>query len=119
MPSSRLGRLQRPCGRKAAATHYFSTTIEAGGLHFRSLHFETFACERREAICRAKRCLHEVYLEQRGHSRRVSSAYVDDLKLINDGGTAGLELEGGRASILRWNGCTFASVHSFGKGIER
>lgn len=114
-----LGRLQRPCGGKAAATHYFSTTIEAGGLHFRSLHFENFACERREAICRAERCLHEVYLEQGGHSRRVFSAYVDDIKLINAGGTAGLELEGGRPAILRWNGRTFAPVHSFGKGIER
>jgi len=114
-----LGRLQRPCGGKAAATHYFSTTIEAGGLHFRSLHFENFACERREAICRAERCLHQVYLEHGGHSRRVFSAYVDDMKLINTGGTAGLELEGGRPAILRWNGRTFAPVHSFGKGIER
>lgn len=114
-----LARLERPCGGKAAATHYFSTTIEAGGLHFRSLHFENFACERREVICRAERCLHEVYLEQGGHSRRVFSAYVDDIKLINAGGTAGLELEGGRPAILRWNGRAFAPVPSFGKGIER
>jgi hypothetical protein len=114
-----LGRLERQCGGKAAATHYFSTTIEAGGLQFRSLHFENFACERREAICRAERCLHEVYLERGGRSRRVFSAYVDDMKLINAGGTVGLELEGGRPAILRWNGRTFAPVHSFGKGQER
>lgn len=114
-----LARLERPCGGKAAATHYFSTTIDAGGLHFRSLHFENFACERREAICRAGRCLHEVYLEQSGHSRRVFSAYIDDMKLINADGTAGLELEGGRPGILRWNGRTFAPVHPFGKGHER
>ncbi|MDD1528947.1 hypothetical protein C7U92_16270 [Bradyrhizobium sp. WBOS7] len=114
-----LARLERPCGGKAAATHYFSTTIDAGGLHFRSLHFEDFACERREAICRAERCLHEVYLERGGRSRRVFSAYVDDMKLINAGGTVALELEGGRPAILRWNGRTFAPVHSFGKGQER
>lgn len=114
-----LSRLERQCGGKAAATHYFSTTIEAGGLHFRSVHFDNFACERREAICRADRCLHEVYLEQGGHSRRVFSAFIDDMKLINDGGTAGLEFAGDRPVILRWNGRTFAPVPLFGKGIER
>ena len=114
-----LGRLERPCGGKAAATHYFSTTIDAGGLHFRSLHFENFACERREVVCRADGCLHEIYLERSGHSRRVYSAYVDDTKLINYGGTAGLEVAGGRYQLLRWNGHAFAPVRSLGKGIER
>ncbi len=114
-----LGRLERQCGGKAAATHYFSTTIEAGGLQFRSLHFENFACERREAICRAERCLHEVYLERGGRSRRVFSAYVDDIKLINEAGIVGLQFAGDRPAILRWNGRTFVPVHSFGKGVER
>ena len=41
------------------------------------------------------------------------------MKLINAGETVGLELEGGRPAILRWNGRTFAPVHSFGKGQER
>lgn len=114
-----LIRLERQCGGKAAATHYFSTTIGAGGLHFRSLHFENFACEQREAICRADQCLHEVYLERAGHSRRVFSAYVDDIKLINEAGIVGLQFAGDRPAILRWNGRTFVPVHSFGKGVER
>ncbi|MGT2440850.1 hypothetical protein ACU4GH_39360 [Bradyrhizobium betae] len=114
-----LSRLEHICGGKAAATHYFSTTIEAGGLHFRSLHFENFACERREAVCRVDRCLHEIYLEQDGHSRRVFSAYVEDVKLTNYGGTAGLEVAGGGPPILRWNGRTFVPVRSSGKGMEQ
>lgn len=34
-----LAHLERTCASKAAATRYFSTTIDAGGQHFRSLYF--------------------------------------------------------------------------------
>lgn len=87
-----LDRLKRTCGERAAATHYFSTTIAARGLHFRSLHFENFACGRREGVCRPNGCLHEIYLVRDGRSRRVFSAYVGDVKLINVNSTIGLEV---------------------------
>lgn len=114
-----LDRLKRACGERAAATHYFSTTIAAGGLQFRSLHFENFACGRREGVCRPNGCLHQIYLEQDGRSRRVFSAYVGDVKLINVGNTIGLEVTNGQYAILRWNGQAFVPLHSSGKDTGR
>lgn len=114
-----LKRLERSCGKQATAAHYFSTTIAAGELLFRSLHFEDFACGRREAVCRFNGCLHEIYLESDGRSRRVFSAYVSDVKLINIGDTVGLEITGGRHTKLVWNGRAFVPLYLPRKDIEQ
>jgi hypothetical protein len=96
------------CGNRAAAGHYFSVSITAGGLRFWSVHFEDFACEKRAAVCRTEGCLHEVYLESRGHQRLVFSAYARDLKMTDTGGVAGVEVNHGTSNqFFRWNGTRF------------
>ena len=105
------------CGNKAAAGHYFSVSIVAGGLRFRSLHFEDFACANRASICNAQGCLHEVYLESRGRNRLVFSVRASDLKMT-DGAGAGIEVNYGTSSqFYRWNGARFApaSVRSLAR----
>lgn len=107
----------RACGSKVAAAHYFSTTIEADGLRFRSLHFEEFACEAPGAICQPGGCLHEIYLESGGRSRLVFSTYARELRMTNHGGIAGLEVLGNSVRrMLRWNGRSFVPLRSYGKG---
>lgn len=70
-PDIRRGILarERACGGKAAAAHYFSVSIEAGGCRFVPLHFEDFACANRAAVCNGGGCMHEVYLESHGRHR--------------------------------------------------
>lgn len=107
---SGLARLQAACGGKAAATHYFSTTIDAGGESFRSLHFEDFACPGRAAVCKPTGCLHEIYRVTGGRSRRVFSAYVQDVRMVDLGGVAGLVVTGSAIRVLRWNGRAFVGI---------
>lgn len=96
----------RACGSTAAAGHYFSVSIEAGGRRFVSLHFEDFACADRAAVCNGG-CLHEVYLESRGRHRLVFSVRARDLKMT-DGGAAGIEVNYGTSSqFFRWDGTRF------------
>jgi hypothetical protein len=95
------------CGNKAAAAHYFSVSIVAGGLRFTSLHFEDFACFNRASVCNAQGCLHEVYLESRGRHRLVFNAHARDLKMT-DGTAAGIEVNQGTSNqFFRWNGSRF------------
>lgn len=106
----------RACGNKAAAAHYFSVSIEAGGRRFVSLHFKDFVCGNRAAVCAADRCLHEVYLESHGRYRIVFSAHASDLKLINDG-AAGIEVTDGTSrQFFRWNGRRFSPVRTIKNG---
>jgi len=106
----------RACGNKAAAAHYFSVSIEAGGRRFVSLHFEDFVCANRAAVCAADRCLHEVYLESHGRYRVVFSTHASDLKLINDG-AAGIEVTDGTSrQLFRWNGRRFSPVRTIKNG---
>lgn len=107
---SGLARLEPACGGKAAAAHYFSTTIEAGGRSFRSLHFEEFSCSGRAAVCRPVGCLHEVYVTVGSHSRRVFSAYVQDVRMVDMDGAAGLVVTGSPSRTLRWNGRAFVGA---------
>jgi hypothetical protein len=86
---------ERACGSKAAAGHYFSVSIEAGGRHFVSLHFEDFACAVRAAVCNGGGCLHEVYSESSGRHRLVFSTRARDLRMFEDRGAVGLEVMGG------------------------
>lgn len=98
----------RACGNPAAASHYFSVSIEASGLRFRAQHFEDFACANRSAVCRPKGCLHEVFADDGKHQRLVFSIYAHDVRLTNEGGVAGLELfDAGGVSTLTWNGHRF------------
>lgn len=100
---------ERACGNAAAAGHYFSVSIEAGGRRFLSLHFEDFACTNRAALCNGGGCLHEVYLESWGRHRLVFSARARDVRLTNDGGAAGIEVtQGASKKLFRWNGRSFA-----------
>ncbi|MBX9650255.1 MAG: hypothetical protein K2X57_24740 [Xanthobacteraceae bacterium] len=99
---------ERACGNAAAAAHYFSVSIEAGGQRFVSLHFEEFVCANRGAVCNAAGCLHEVYLESGGRHRLVFSARARDVRLSKDGGVAGIEVNYGASSqFFRWNGTRF------------
>ncbi|WP_245270125.1 hypothetical protein [Nitrobacter hamburgensis] len=107
---------KRACGNKAAAAHYFSVSIEAGGRRFVSLHFEDFVCANRAAVCVADRCLHEVYLESHGRYRIVFRTHASDLKLIN-AGAAGIEVTDGTSrQFFRWNGRRFVSVRTIKNG---
>jgi hypothetical protein len=106
----------RACGNKAAAAHYFSVSIDAGGRRFVSLHFEDFVCANRAAVCIADRCLHEVYLESHGRYRLVFSTHASDLKLINDG-AVGIEVSDGTSrQLFRWNGRRFAPIRTIKDG---
>ena len=97
----------RACGNAAAAAHYFSVSIEAGGQRFVSLHFEDFYCANRATVCNGG-CLHEVYLESGGRHRLVFSARARDTRLTNDGGIAGIEVvHGASKKSFRWNGRRF------------
>lgn len=103
-------RQARACGSKAAASHYFSVSIESDGAKFISLHFEDFACANRTAICNGDGCLHEVYLKSGGRHRLVFTTYADDLKMTNDGPRVGLEVSRrGFVQRFHWNGRRFAA----------
>lgn len=99
------------CGNPAAATHYFSLSIDGSGLRFRAQHFEEFACERRSAICRPEGCLHEVFIDNGRRQRLVFRIYAPDIRLTNYGGIAGIEVEG-RNGVMAfvWNGHRFAPI---------
>jgi hypothetical protein len=98
---------ERASGSTAAATHYFSVSIEVGGRRFVSLHFEDFACANRAVVCNGG-CLHEVYLESGGRHRLVFSTRARDLRMFNDGGAVGFEVTGGpSAGRYRWHGGRF------------
>jgi hypothetical protein len=104
-----IGARERACGNAAAASHYFSVSIQAGGLRFVSLHFEDFVCTNRAAICNDDGCLHEIYLESRGRHRLVFSARAREVRLTNDGGIAGIVVtQGSSRKLFRWNGRSFA-----------
>lgn len=108
---------ERACGNAAAAGHYFSVSMEAGGQRFVSLHFEDFACQKRAAVCNADGCLHEVYLELRGRQRLVFSAHALDLKMTDAGGVAGIEVVANASRrFLRWDGHRFVPVGRLGNG---
>lgn len=108
---------ERACGNAAAAGHYFSVSIEAGGLRFVSLHFEDFACTNRAAVCNGGGCLHEVYLESGGRHRLVFSARARDVRLTNDGGVVGIEVSHGASKkSFRWNGRSFAPAGTMRNG---
>lgn len=100
------------CGNKAAAGHYFSVSIVAGGLRFISLHFEEFACSNRASVCNAQGCLHEVYLESGGRHRLVFSTHAHDIKMT-DGAAAGIQVNHGASNqFFRWNGARFVPASS-------
>ena len=108
---------ERACGNSAAAAHYFSVSIVAGGQRFISLHFEDFVCANRAAVCNAGGCLHEVYLESGGRHRLVFSARARDLKMT-DGAAAGIEVNHGTSNqFFTWNGARFvpASARSLAR----
>ncbi|MCK1616436.1 hypothetical protein IVA96_07150 [Bradyrhizobium sp. 159] len=93
------------CGNPPAAAHYFSVFIEASGMRFRAQHFEDFACARPSLVCHPSGCLHEVFVDDGRHQRLVFSVYACDMKLTNEGGTAGIQV--GDAAGVRsfaWNG---------------
>lgn len=98
---------ERACGNRAAAGHYFSVSIVAGGLRFISLHFEEFVCANRASVCNASGCLHEVYLESGGRHRLVFSVRARDVKMT-DGDAAGIEVNFGTSHrFFKWNGARF------------
>lgn len=98
----------RVCGNTAAALHYFSVSIAAGETRFVSLHFEDFACTNRTAVYDDGLCLHQLYLDFRGHRRLVFSTRARDLRMFNDGDTIGVEVMGGPlAGRYRWQGGRF------------
>lgn len=89
----------RACGNKAAAAHYFSVSIQAGGTRFVSLHFEDFVCMNRSAVCDDGECLHRLYLDSRGRQRLVFSTRARELTMFNDGNTVGFEVIGGPSTL--------------------
>jgi hypothetical protein len=106
-----VSRHERVCGSNALAGHYFAVSIEGRGQRFISLHFENFSCANRAQVCRGNACLHEIFAESGGRHRLVFGSYVDDVKMINEGGVVGLEVShGGQRHILRWDGRGFVPV---------
>lgn len=98
----------RACGNRAAAAHYFSVSIQAGGSRFISLHFEDFVCMNRSAVCTDGLCLHRLYLDTHGRQRLVFSTRAREITMFNDGNTVGLEVVGGpSAGYYRWQGRRF------------
>lgn len=83
-------------------------SIEAGGQSFVSLHFEDFVCTNRATICNVDGCLHEIYLESRGRYRLVFSTRAGDVRLTNDGGVVGIEVNYRTSNrFFKWNGAHF------------
>lgn len=104
----RIVALERACGNPAAAAHYFSGTIEAGGWRFLSLHFEEFACSNRAAVCDSNGCLHEIYVESRSGYRVVFRTKASDVRMTNDKGIAEIEVsQRDNRQTYRWNGRSF------------
>lgn len=94
--------------RKAAAGHYFSTSIEASGHRFVVLHFEEFYCPGSRKICDAAGCLHEVFLDTGGRRVRVFAANAKEITMTNAAGVAGLEMfRAGIRTLFCWNGRSF------------
>ena len=101
----------KACGNPAAATHYFSVSIEASGMRFRAQHFEDFACAQRSLVCRPHGCLHEVFVEDRRRQRLVFAIYARDVRLPNEGGIAGIDVvDAGGVRAFVWNGRRFAPL---------
>ena len=106
---------ERACGNTAAAGHYFSVSIEAGGQRFVSLHFEDFVCTNRTAICNDNDCLHEVYIESGGRHWLVFSVRARDVKMT-DGAAAGIEVNYGASNrFFKWNGARFVPASATSK----
>lgn len=100
---------ERACGGKAAATHYFTVSIDTPTQSFLSVHFENLSCPNRGTICTSAGCLHEVYAGRGTSYRRVFSVYAEDVRLSNSGGVVGLEAtRGGTTQFYQWNGSVFA-----------
>ena len=98
----------------------FSVSIVAGGLQFTSLHFEEFACTNRASLCNAHGCLHEVYLEAGGRHRLVFSARARDVRLSNDGGVAGIEVNYGASNqFFRWDRTRFVPAAAMSRPRQR
>lgn len=113
-----VAKREQACGNKAAAAHYFAVSIEAQGQRFISLHFEDFACVNRPALCNQAGCLHEIYTRSPGSHRKVFSNYALDVKMTNNDGIAGLEVNNGAAiEFFRWNGRTFVPAGKSRNGI--
>ncbi|MCP4618071.1 MAG: hypothetical protein GY844_16760 [Bradyrhizobium sp.] len=102
---------ERACGGKAAATHYFSTSIATPTLSLLSLHFENFSCPNRGVLCSAAGCLHEIYAGRGMNYRRVFSVQAEDVRLTKAGDAVGLEVRrGGATQLYRWNGSGFVAM---------
>jgi hypothetical protein len=113
-----ISKLERVCGTKASATHYFAVSIEAGGQRFISLHFEDFACGNRAAVCNADSCLHEVFAESQGHHRLVFSTNARDLRMTKAGDIASFEVtRGASKELFRWNGRSFVPAGTVRNGL--
>lgn len=113
----RVAVLERDCGNPAAAGHYFSGLIEAGGWRFLSLHFEEFACSNRAAVCDSNGCLHEIYVESRSGYQVVFRTKASDVRMTNDKGIAEIEVsQRGNMQTYRWNGRSFRPVGTVRNG---
>jgi hypothetical protein len=108
-------RWQSACGSPLAARHSFAHYLDDRISHYRfiALHFHALACDRREVLCTARGCLHQIYASSGGPYRLVFSGNVADVTLRLFDHTAALEIDCGPpdqqcSRVLRWDGRRFA-----------
>ena len=110
-----VGRWQSACGSPLAARHSFAHHFGSGISRYRfvALHFHELACDRKEALCTAQGCLHQMYFSSGGAYRLVFSANVGEVTLTLFDHTPALEIvcvasDQRCPRVLRWDGRRFA-----------
>ena len=109
-----LPRYEAKCG-PPAAEHLFSRSIEVkgSGQSFIALHYELFRCPKRETLCDAAGCLHEIFASTGGGPYRlVLRIHVQEVTLHVVEGRPAVELECGDARcrrLLKWDGRRFVN----------
>ena len=109
-----VARWQAACGSPLAARHSFAHYFGNGISRYRfiALHFHDLACDRKEVLCTAQGCLHQIYVSGGGGYRLVFSANVGEVTLTLFDHTPALEIDCGPLSprcprVLRWDGRRF------------
>ena len=109
-----VGRWQSACGSPLAARSSFAHYLGNGISRYRfiALHFHELACDRKEALCTAQGCLHQIYFSSGGAYRLVFSANIGEVTLTLFDHTPALAIDCGPSSprcprVLRWDGRRF------------
>jgi len=99
----------RTCRSPVTVLDGFSSYLADHNDRFLVFHFEKLRCGDLTTICRARGCLHELYISKdKGPYELETSAYVSEIELkYLEGKVAVVIVSSERTRVLRWNGRGF------------